>query len=375
LPVVPIYDLKLKHGDLIAATHGRSFWVLDDLSPLRQIGLANQQGPNSALFAPRDSHRFTLNWSVGLFDGDGVNYSPAFGVNGGSYAVAAPDGRIRTKHLDTGENPPRGAIISYWLDTVPGAPISLTVTDGNGQEVRRFSSSADEKPAHRLPVREGYNRFVWDMTYPPAEPFDQSLVTRKYQPFAKEGAGSGPAAPPGQYGLMLDVDGTKSRAEVTILKDPRLSTTQDAFDQQFTLARRLSDNRSALRRCINRLRRLRHRLDDLRQRLPEQSDMLSGLITGVTEKLSGIEGALVNVDRETPRDDLRHPARHDDTLGELLWTVAMADAAPATQVVAVAGEVMEKVSNQLDVFDTIVAVDIAALNEAATAAGIPAISG
>jgi hypothetical protein len=326
------------------------------------------------LFAPRTTHRFTLTWSVGLSDGDGVNYGPAFGVEGASYDVTGPDGRVRRKYLDVGENPPRGVIVSYWLETVPDAPISLTVTDRDGHEVRRFSSGAGEKPAHRLPAQVGYNRFVWDMTYPPAEPFDQSLVTRKYQPFAKDMPGSGPVAPPGKYGLVLDAGGAESRVAVTILRDPRLSTAQEAFDQQFALARRLTDNRSALRHCVNRLRRLRLRLGDLRVRLPDQTDALSALITGVTEKLAGIEGALVNVHRETPRDGLRHPAGHDDTLGELLWTVSMADAAPATQVVAVAEEVMGKVANRLDAFDKVIASDIAELNETAKAAGIPAIS-
>jgi photosystem II stability/assembly factor-like uncharacterized protein len=378
LPVVPVYDLKLKHGDLIAATHGRSFWVLDDLSPLRQIGLpaarAGVGGTGAVLFAPRATHRFTLTWSVGLSDGDGVNYGPAFGVDGASYDVTAPDGRVRRKYLDVGENPPRGVIISYWLDTVPDTPVSLTVSDGEGREVRRFSSDAGEKPAHRLPARAGCNRFVWDMTYPPAEAFDQSLVTRKYQPFAKESAGTGPVAPPGQYGLTLEAGGSECRATVTILKDPRLAAPQEAFDQQFALARRLTDARSALRRCVNRLRRLRQRLGDLRDRLQEPSDRLAGLIAGITTKLAGIEGALVNVHRETPRDNLRHPAGLDDTLGELLQTVAMADAAPVTQVIGVAEEVMGKAAGQLGAFDRIVTVDIAELNEAAKAAGISAIS-
>ncbi|HUS53149.1 MAG TPA: hypothetical protein VMY41_03985 [Thermohalobaculum sp.] len=374
LPVVPVYDIKLKHGDLIAATHGRSFWVLDDLSPLRQMGIAKKSGGGAALFTPRTTHRFTLTWSVGLSDGDGKNYGPAFGVDGSSYDVTDPDGRARRKYLDVGENPPRGVIISYWLDTMPDAPIALTVTDSAGREVRRFSTGADEKPAHRLSAQAGYNRFVWDMTYPPAEPFDQTLVTRKYQPFAKESPGSGPVAPPGEYGLVLDVGGTESRVAVNILKDPRLSTVQEAFDQQFALARRLTDTKSALRRCVNRLRLLRRRLDDLRVRLPKQPGALPELIAGIAEKLAGIEGALVNVHRETPRDSLRHAAGLDDTLGELVWTVAIADAAPPTQVVDVSDEVMSKVAVELAAFDRIIDEDIAVVNEMAKAAGIPAIS-
>jgi photosystem II stability/assembly factor-like uncharacterized protein len=378
LPVVPIYDLKLKHGDLIAATHGRSFWVLDDLSALRGGELASDPagaaGPAVAVFEPRATHRLTLAWSVGLADGDGINYGPAFGMDGSSYDVTDPDGRVRRKYLDVGENPPRGVIISYWLDTVPDTSISLTITDSDGREIRRFSSDVDEKPAQRLPMQTGYNRFVWDMTYPPAEPFDQSLVTRKYEPFAKATEGSGPVASPGTYGLQLSAGSVECQATATILKDPRLSTTQDAFNQQFELARRLTDTRSALRCCVNHLRRLRLRLEDLLARLPVQTDALPRQIAVINNKLAGIEGALVNVHRETPRDDLRHPAGLDDTLGELLQVVAMADAAPVTQVVEVSEEVMGKISNHLGAFDTIVVSEIAELNDAAKAAGISVIS-
>ena len=166
LPVVPVYDLKLKHGDLIAATHGRSFWVLDDVSPLRQ--LAADMAEN-ALVTPRDTHRLTLTWGAGVFDGDGVNYSPSFGIGGAYYMVTDGDGRTHRRHLDVGENPPRGVIVYYWLDAVPDAPISMAFCDADGREIRRFSSDADEKPDVRLPTEPGLNRFVWDRRCPPAE--------------------------------------------------------------------------------------------------------------------------------------------------------------------------------------------------------------
>ena len=369
LPVVPIYDLKIKHGDLIAATHGRSFWVLDDVSPLRQLA-----GPTAggALAAPRDSHRVTLTWSVGVFDGDGINYSPCFGIAGASYIVTEPDGRTRRKHLDVGENPPNGAIISYWLDKTPETPVTLTLLDSEGKEIRSFSSG-DEKPEHRVPSAPGFNRFVWDMTCPPAELFDETLVTRKYVPLAKSSPGSGPVVPPGRYQVVLSIGGTDHRAPLTILKDPRLTTSRKDFDRQYDLARRLTDSRSSLRRTVNGLRDLRRQVHDLRQRTGGVPAALAGHIDRVTQSLDAIEEVLVDIHRETPRDVLRNPAKLDDTLGNLLWTVAMSDTAPATQVVAVAEEVMQKVAAESDRYREIVDTHVSALNAEAVAAGTPAI--
>ncbi len=371
LPVVPIYDLKLKHGDLIAATHGRSFWVLDDLSPLRQIGHA-QAGP--ALVAPRLSRRFTLTWGVGLDCGDGVNYSPSFGINGSSYNVVGADGRTTRRHLDVGENPPNGVVLSYWLDTEPETPLSLVITDRDGREVRRFSSAAEEAPDLRLPAAPGLNRFVWDMRCKAPEPFDESLVRRKYQPLAKSDPAAGPSVPPGSYRAALEADGAVMKVAVEIAKDPRLETDQSAFDRQFALASRLNESRSDLRRSVNGLRRLRREMEALARRLPEEAGSLPDRIAAIGAKLGAIEETLVDVRRETPRDVLRNPARLDDTLGQLAWTVAMSDTAPASQVIAVAEEVMQEVASRTAAYAAVLAEDVAGLNAAAKAADLPAIA-
>ena len=93
LPVVPVYDLKIKDSDLVVATHGRSFWVLDDITPLRETPtsfMRNDEGIQ--LFTPRSTYRLKLQWSAGIFDGDGKDYSPAFGIPGTTYRQKTPDG-------------------------------------------------------------------------------------------------------------------------------------------------------------------------------------------------------------------------------------------------------------------------------------------
>ncbi len=369
LPVVPVYDLKLKHGDLIAATHGRSFWVLDDVSPLRQLAA---EAADNVLVTPRDTHRLTLTWGVGVFDGDGVNYSPSFGIGGAYYMETDGDGRSHRKHLDVGENPPRGVIVYYWLDAEPDEPISMVFSDADGREIRRFSSDAEEKPNERLTAEPGLNRFVWDRRCAPVEQFDETLVERKYKPLAKSMGGSGPAVPPGDYRVSLVIGDSGQDAGFAIRKDPRLATTQEAFDQQFALAERLTQSQSSLRRTVNGLRHVRRQLEALRRRAGDQ-ESIADRADGIAAALTAIETELVDVHRETPRDVLRNPAHHDDTLGDLQWTVAMADTPPATQFVAVADEVMEKVQRQVTAYKALIDNDVAELNRDAAAAGIPAI--
>ncbi|MEM7300395.1 MAG: glycosyl hydrolase [Pseudomonadota bacterium] len=368
IPNVPIYDLKLKHGDLIAATHGRSFWVLDDVSALRQAN------GGDALFEPRTSHRLTLNWGVGVFDGDGKNYSPAFGVGGATYQKEDADGRSQKVHLDVGENPPQGVILSYWLDEVPNEPIELAIKDQAGAEVARFSSSEEEKIARRLPTLAGLNRFVWDMKYPAPEAFDPDLIERKYEPFAKAGSGGGPLAPPGQYSAEMTLGDDPQSVAIELAKDKRLSVSDSDLFAQFDLAKRLSDCQDNLRKCVNSLRRLKRSVAGLEQRLGADSKAHADPIKSLRSKLADIEGELVNVHMETPRDVLRSPAKLDETLGELRWTVAMADTAPATQVVAVSDEVIAAVEAQINAYQSVLDEDVAAINATSASGGVPAIS-
>ena len=108
LPVAPVYDLKIKDADLIAATHGRSFWILDDITPLREMPIGSGRKAAPLLFTPRSTYRLKLQWAAGVFDGDGKDYSPAFGLAGATYRQKQPDGVTVRRHLDVGEESARG---------------------------------------------------------------------------------------------------------------------------------------------------------------------------------------------------------------------------------------------------------------------------
>ena len=120
LPVVPVYDLKIKDSDLVAGTHGRSFWILDDLTPLRRLD-PESAGAAAGLFPPRPTYRTRLNWSVNMFaDNKGKNYMLGLGGNACYYQDETPEGEPVRRFLDAGQNPPPGVIVYYVLAEAPG---------------------------------------------------------------------------------------------------------------------------------------------------------------------------------------------------------------------------------------------------------------
>ncbi len=377
LPVVPVYDLKLKGSDLVVATHGRSFWILDDITPLREMP-QTIKGPR--LFTPRDSHRTKMAWSVGLFGMFGRSYGPAFGVGGGSYTVQNADGETERRHLDVGENPPQGAIVYFWLPKGNEAPVSLSFRDASGEEIIAFASDTEEAGKKKLKPKAGMNRFVWDMKHPPATSFDRKLITPKYPPFGSKreghplGGGAAPVAVPGAYEVVLTVGDVEQKAEFEILKDPRVSATQDDFVAQFELIQRICDKQSALRQTVNHARQLKRQLSALPEKLPSGDKETRAAATEIIEKLDAIDEALGNPKRETPRDVLRFKAGLDDSLDNVLSMAAIADAAPPKQAYEIADEIDAKVDAQIAAFDKLVAGDLTALNGKIAEAGIAAVT-
>jgi photosystem II stability/assembly factor-like uncharacterized protein len=365
IPVVPVYDLKVKDSDLVAGTHGRSFWILDDLSPLRQLA-ANEAGMK--LVAPRTTIRSTLTWSAGMsFSRTGISYSPAFGIGASTEGFENADtSRIRN-YLDVGENPPTGAIVHYWLPKDVEGPVKLTFQDASGQTVIAFASDDKDAQFHKKPAgKAGLNRFVWDLKYPGPKKLDQSLVTRKYKPFAEEGGGaSGPVVVPGTYRVVLEAGGESQTAEFKVVKDPRVATTQKAFDEQLAVLKTLYAKLENLNDAVNRIRLLKRQIAEVQKRTgdAERGKALSA-------KLSAIEAELVDVKRETPRDVLRNPAGLNDTLVDIINVVAIADEAPTVAARAVADEVMGRVGGHIAQLDELIRTDVSTLNDVLYQSGL-----
>jgi len=376
LPVVPVYDLKIKDSDLVVATHGRSFWILDDITPLRETPTSSVRNDGGIrLFTPRSTYRLKLQWSAGIFDGDGKDYSPAFGIPGATYRQKTPDGASVRRHLDVGENPPRGVIFYYWLTEKPSSPITLSVYERTGRLIETFDTSDASKPEQRLPAELGLNRFVWDLSYPAAKSLNPALIERDYQPFAQESEGSGPTAPPGEYRAdWLLPEGALVSNSFTLLKDPRVAAVQTDFDQQFEWLCRLTDKRSELRAHVDQIRLMRRQLRELPGKLAKSHRSIVSSASKIQVKLEEIENALIDSHRESPRDVLRHPAGFDDTLGELIWAISMADVAPPIQTQKVAEEMIGKIDAELSKLNKLVLGPIHRLNSKVNEAGVPAVS-
>lgn len=369
-PVVPVYDLKLKDSDLVAATHGRSFWILDDVSPLR--AMADDRG-KPQLIAPRTTVRTRLAWSAGRGGIAGISYGPAFGIGGSTHVMEGLEGARTRHHLDVGQNPPYGAIVYYWLPDDLDGPVTLTIRDADGAAVATFPSDAKDAAFDRRPGRKrGLNRFVWDLKHTAPSKLDPALSPLKLKPLAGDGdSPAGPAAVPGRYSVELDIGGQTLAAGFAVVKDPRVTTDDAGYAEQFALHKTLTDATGRLNGAVNRIRTLKRQLSDLRARLGGAHADLGDRAATIVDGLSAVEGVLVDVKRESPRDVLRHPAGLNDTLVDLIAMVSIADAPPTAQARAVSDEVVARVDAEIATADALVAGELAALNTALAAAGIP----
>ena len=174
LPVVPVYDLIVKDHDLVVATHGRSFWILDDLTPLHQLTDQVRQAP-AHLFPPGPTLRMLPPIGASRQTAPGKNYMIASGYPATYYEIPTAQGEKARIFLDAGENPPAGVVVTYYLREQPTTAVTLSFCDAQGQLIKSFTSQpADTPPASqtarepRVPSAAGLNRFVWNMRYPDA---------------------------------------------------------------------------------------------------------------------------------------------------------------------------------------------------------------
>jgi len=403
-PVVPVYDMKIKQDDLVVGTHGRSFWILDDLTPLRELA-GQSSGTETDIsgirfFPPRTTYRRTLNWSVNLFLGDGKNYSPDFGLPGTHYQETTTDGEKRFRHLDMGENPPEGVIVNYFIESeanlTPEKPLELIVLDANGAEIERFSTKktdeksdksesepSDEKSS--LTAKVGFNRFIWNMHYPgPEVKIDKSLEEAGYKPLGRgeAGPGGGPIAPPGSYQVCLKSGENEIRHSFEIVKDPRLNTSPEDFSAQFELWIKIRNRVSDVNSAINRIRRIKLQITELLARenfnnsAEEKSfGEIQKAAEALREKFNTLENELTQNQYETPSDRLRHPTMLKQRMEALVSVVAVADAAPPQQAYSVFEHLSALIDQRLAELSELEEQEVVRLNQQIDQAGIRKLQG
>ena len=348
LPVVPVHDLLVKGTDLIAATHGRSFWVLDDITPLHQI-TDEVAGGVAHLFKPRDSLRSASRARAGG-RGTGTQYGMA-----GPVVVAYDQKPTGRTFLDAGENPQDGALIRYYLrEASPGA-VSLTILDSDGAVVRTFGSASDSgapKSGPALSTKAGLNEFVWDLRRPGATRVPGDVTTE----LIFDSALLGPAVAPGSYQVQLRVGEETFVQPLEVLPDPRLDVTQEQLEAQHALLLRIRDKLSETHEGINRIRSLRQQVDEWARRSSGTAgaDRIAEAASALKEHLSAVEGELTQVRARAQIDRLKYPVKLNGKLAGLAANVASADEAPTQQAYAVHEHVAGQVDSHLEQLQEIV---------------------
>ena len=367
LPVAPVYDMKIKGSDLVVGTHGRSFWILDDLTALRALSDGARQ---TRLIAPRETIRTRLQFSAMGSVKAGISTAVAFGIGGGVASIENADGTKTREHLDVGENPPNGAILYYWLEE--SKPVSLTFKDAAGAEIVTLRSDDKDLPVGKRPkTAVGLNRYVWDMRAPGPVVLDPALMPPKPKPLANEpDAQSGPRVPPGTYHVAFSSGAISQSASLTIVPDPRLTTPQEDHVKQYDLLMKLNSSLSNLNGGVNRLRLLKKQLGALVDRVAGTHSDLADQARAASSALTAVEMALVDIHRTSPRDVLRNPAGLNDTLVDCINNVVMSDGRPTRQAEEVSHLIMGKVAEQLTKLEGVIAGSVAAVNAGVIARGI-----
>ena len=347
LPRTPIHDLIIHDDDLVVATHGRSFWVLDDLSPLRQ---------SSASIAAEDVHLFTPDT-----------------------AFRTREGHMNPRSYPIGENPPSGAILYYYLKDEPKTPAKLELLDGDGKVIRSYSS-AEKKidegpdegerdlPVESIPVNAGLNRFIWDLRY----------ETPKRVPGLIYDAGEpvGPLALPGKYQVRLTVGGKSQTASFEVKMDPRVQTSPDDLRKQFDLMLKLSERQDLMNKTVLAIRDLRTQLQAFEKRIGSgaETKSLATESADLRKKISAIEEQLVQVNSKSSEDQANYPTMLNSKLAHLQSLVDSADTAPTPAEDAVFAELDQRLETQLTAWREVLAKDLPALNESMHKDKVPALA-
>ncbi len=359
LPVVPVYDMKIKECDLVIATHGRSFWIMDDLSPLREYA-AGLDLDRPQLLPPQLTVRHWNNFFVGVFGpAPGKNYMLHLGAGQVTYTESADEyGERQRTVLDGGQNPPNGVIIYYSLPAAPGEDeqVSLTINDADGNVIRTYGpkTAASEAGERTMPAQAGLNRFVWDLRYPDAPTVAGDLTIAE--------AKTGPRAAPGIYQAELRIGDLVQTQSFELKVDPRLDVNQEDLDAQFALWQEISDKVGAVHTGVTRLQAAREQVREwiARAAKTEGGNAVVEAGNALVAQLDALEAELIQTEARTAGDRLRLKAKINQKLISLISVVAAADARPPRQAYDVFADLSSQADEKLAELDRLLGTELQA---------------
>ncbi|MGE3467797.1 MAG: glycosyl hydrolase, partial [Pyrinomonadaceae bacterium] len=354
LPIVPITDLTVhkREKDLVIATQGRSFYVLDNLPVLYQ--LADAEKAAAFLFKPEDPYRTA--------GGGGGNLPPTATV---------------------GRNPQPGVVVNYYLKDKPAKDIKIDFLDAGGKVLRSFTGRVEAAGGSaapgggpggfgggnpQVPLEIGLNTFAWNFRLPNATTLPGLIMWG--------GSLAGPRIPPGSYQTRLTVDGKVIGTEgFTVRADPRLSTTQEDFAKQYDLMVRINAKLSETHRSILEIRDLRTQLEAVSRRLksPEQKDLIDKA-GNIVKRLTEIEETLFQTKIRSGQDALNYPIRLNNKLAALSSFIDGSDDPPTASAYVVFADLSAKIDAELAKLSAVKSTDIADFNKQYSANGLPVVT-
>ena len=358
LPPTSIRDLVVHGDDVVVGTHGRSFWILDNITPLRQF--SEEVGSATAhLFAPQLTYRVRRNNNT---DTPLPPEEPA------------------------GENPPDGAMIDYWLSSAESGAVTLEIVDASSGRVVRHFSSADKpepvnakeldvptywvRPPRILSAALGMHRFIWDLTYPEPDVLEHEYpISAIYHDTPRYPLGA--AVLPGQYKVVLTVGGKSYTQTLDVRMDPRVKTSPEDLLRQFELDRKIADALHQDYEALQQVRSLRAQLKALAGHGPDAITKTAAELEAKAATIEGEEGDYATRYLSTPEG--RSLARLNGGFNALVSALDTADAAPTTQQVAMFGELDKALEEQLSAWAQLKSEDIPELKSKLKKAGLPPI--
>ena len=346
LPVVPITDLALKNDDLIVATQGRSLWIFDDLTAIRQLDWDNA-AEKGQLIKPRDTYRLD------------------------TYEASAPGPK--------GDNLENGVQVSIYLpktpllksthekDKVGKSALTLTFKDMTGKVLRTYSTTADNKYA-RLTAEQGFNRFTWDMRTEPPRRFKGMMLWANRM--------RGYKVPPGQYQVSASMGEFEQTQTFNILKDPRTEATEQDFSLQLAFAEEAWQIIDEAHMAIEQMRNLSKVIKELQSKIKgdEKYGSLNTLASDMLEQMDSIENTIYQTQSKARQDPLGFPVKLNDKLNSVYSAVSQGDKRPTDAQVEVKNLIISKIKAQLALFERVKKEQLPRFNQQVIELQVPTLS-
>ena len=352
LPVVPITDLAFqkREKEMVVATQGRAFWILDDLPLVYQLADGTLK-EDMKLFQPKETYRT---------------------LRGGAHMPPVGEG----------QNPPAGAVIYYSFREKPQGEVTLEFLDNSGKLIRKFSNAEPPKPvertpgdedeeegprpmpgANRVPAEPGLNRFVWDLRYPDATSFPGMILWAANV--------RGPVVVPGAYQVRLTAGGKSETQNFEIKKDPRLAATPQDFARQLEVALQINGKLDQANQGVVQIRDVRKQLEDYAARVKDAK--VGDSAKALAKRLTSVEEALYQTKNRANEDPLNFPIKLNNKLANLLGGVESSDDAPTLQDTQVYEDLASQVNAQLTTLKNLLATDLSNFNKLVHEENVPAV--